>query len=133
MKYLQWIFVMLCVFLFLTGCSAQEKIVVQPTSLEELHYQIDVDSVPKSVREDSFFGNQEDFEIPNLVGTYTALSEHIGIIIWVLIYMMRRFCARYRQTQPTSKTWERSSRLPTGRNTGFFKTRISLFLTCPQC
>lgn len=67
---------MLCVFLFLTGCSAQEKIVVQPTSLEELHYQIDVDSVPKSVREDSFFGNQEDFEIPNLVGTYTVVGAY---------------------------------------------------------
>ena len=67
---------MVCVFLFLTGCSAQEKIVVQPTSLEELHYQIDVDSVPKSVREDSFFGNQEDFEIPNLVGTYTVVGAY---------------------------------------------------------
>ena len=67
---------LVCVFLFLTGCSAQEKIVVQPTSLEELHYQIDVDSVPKSVREDSFFGNQEDFEIPNLVGTYTVVGAY---------------------------------------------------------
>ncbi len=67
---------LVCVFLFLTGCSAQEKIVVQPTSLEELNYQIDVDSVPKSVREDSFFGNQEDFEIPNLVGTYTVVGAY---------------------------------------------------------
>lgn len=67
---------LVCVFLFLTGCSAQEKIVVQPTSLEELHYQIDVDSVPKSVREDSFFGNQEDFEIPNLVGSYTVIGAY---------------------------------------------------------
>lgn len=67
---------LVCVFLFLTGCSAQEKIVVQPTSLEELHYQIGVDSVPKSVREDSFFGNQEDFEIPNLVGTYTVVGAY---------------------------------------------------------
>ena len=49
---------------------------MQPTSLEELHYQIDVDSVPKSVREDSFFGNQEDFEIPNLVGTYTVVGAY---------------------------------------------------------
>lgn len=76
MKYLRWIFVILCVFLFLTGCSAQEKIAVQPTSLEELHYQIDIDSVPKSVREDSFFGNQEDFEIPNLVGSYTVIGAY---------------------------------------------------------
>lgn len=67
---------LVCVFLFLTGCSAQEKIVMQPTSLEELNYQIDVDSVPKSVREDSFFGNQEDFEIPNLVGTYTVVGAY---------------------------------------------------------
>ena len=67
---------LVCVFLFLIGCSAQEKIVVQPTSLEELNYQIDVDSVPKSVREDSFFGNQEDFEIPNLVGTYTVVGAY---------------------------------------------------------
>lgn len=69
-------FTLICVFLFLTGCSAQEKIAVQPTSLEELHYQIDVDSVPKSVQEDSFFGNQEDFEIPNLLGSYTVVGAY---------------------------------------------------------
>lgn len=67
---------LICGFLFLTGCSAQEKIAVKPTSLEELHYQIDIDSVPKSVREDSFFGNQEDFEIPNLVGSYTVVGAY---------------------------------------------------------
>ena len=28
------------------------------------------------MREDSFFGNQEDFEIPNLVGSYTVIGAY---------------------------------------------------------